>query len=265
LVTGPQDPRYGDDLGYRIDRAAYALPEVSFSPDELAVLGLAARAWQQASLSHAAGTALLKLRGAGVDPDESALLGLEPRVGASEPAFSALWAAVRDRHPVRFEYRGPKDTTAATRSVEPWGLLSRSGRWYLVGLDRDRDAPRVFRVGRVVGIVVSAGAAGSVVVPPGTDIRDHLRRLDPPRRQGIATVRVRAGAGFGLRRHATAVADSAVEGWDELEVPYHHADQLASELIGYGPAVVVIGPESVRTAVVERLRAMVAQPSEAAI
>lgn len=255
LVTGPQDPLHGDDLGYRIDRAAYELPEVSFSSDELAVLGLAARAWQQASLSRAAGTAVLKLRATGVDPDESGLLALEPRVGAGEPAFADLWTAVRDRVPVRFPYRGPRDAAARTRSVEPWGLLSRGGRWYLVGLDRDRDAPRVFRVGRISGDVVVDGPRGSVVVPPGTDIREQLRRMDPPPPREMATVRVRAGAGLGLRRQASATT-AAGPGWDLLSVPYRDVDRFAAELLGYGPTIVVIGPDAVRTAVVQRLREM---------
>ena len=51
LVTSFEDPLFEDEVGYRVDREAYALPEVSFEPDELAVLGLASRVWQQASLA----------------------------------------------------------------------------------------------------------------------------------------------------------------------------------------------------------------------
>ena len=42
---------FDDELGYRIDQREYALPEITFEPDELAVLGLASRAWAQASLA----------------------------------------------------------------------------------------------------------------------------------------------------------------------------------------------------------------------
>ena len=48
VTTGGNDAWFDDEVGYRVDRAAYALPEVSFTPDELAVLGLASRVWQQA-------------------------------------------------------------------------------------------------------------------------------------------------------------------------------------------------------------------------
>jgi len=225
------------------------MPEVSFSPDELAVLGLAARAWQQASLSHAAGTAVLKLRADGVDPDESALLGLEPRVGAAEEAFAPLWAAVRDRYPVRFTYRGPRDAAPAGRSVEPWGLLSRSGRW-LPGRTRPRPGrvpgfpgrPGGGRRDRGRGVGLGGGPAGYRHPRP-------VARMDPPRPREVATVRVRGrsrpgpaspGESGGVGRRGLGPAGAPL---------IATADQLAAEVIAYGPAVVVLGPDAARNAV----------------
>ena len=62
LVTEPVDAYFDDEPGYRIDGREYALPEISFEPDELAVLGLASRAWAQASLAGPAAQALRKLQ-----------------------------------------------------------------------------------------------------------------------------------------------------------------------------------------------------------
>ena len=56
------------ELGYRIERQAYELPEIKLEPDEAAVLGLAAQVWQRAALAGAASGALLKLRAAGIEP-----------------------------------------------------------------------------------------------------------------------------------------------------------------------------------------------------
>src|SRR5215211_7844316 len=108
LLTSFDNPLFEDEVGYRVDRAAYALPEVSFEPDELAVLGLASRVWQQATLAGPASRALIKLKAAGVEPDESSLVGIEPRVRTSEPAFEPIYAAVRDRQPVSFPYRAAR-------------------------------------------------------------------------------------------------------------------------------------------------------------
>ena len=134
LATTHADPLFDDEVGYRIDRDAYALPEVSFEPDEMTVLGLASRVWQQASLAGPAARALTKLKAAGVEPDEGSLIGLEPRVRTSEPAFEPLWAAVRDRVPVRFPYRRSGSSDSTERHVEPWAVASWHGRWYLTGL-----------------------------------------------------------------------------------------------------------------------------------
>lgn len=257
--TGPQESYFGDEVGYRIHRDAYALPEVRFAPDELAVLGLAARAWQQASMSQAAGTALLKLRAAGAEADLGALTGLEPRVSASEPAFDALWTAVRDRAPVAFDYRSASGVAPARRAVEPWGLLTRNGRWYLVGHDRGRDAPRVFRVSRIVGDVRREGLDASVVVPEGVDVRDQLRTMVAPEPRRSATVAVPAGGAPGLRRWATSTSPGE-DGWETLEIPYWRAAQLAAELVPYGASARVLEPAEVRDAVLARLQALAEAP-----
>ena len=53
LATAVIDPLFDDELGYRIDKREYALPEIAFEPDEVAALTLAGRAWARASGGHA--------------------------------------------------------------------------------------------------------------------------------------------------------------------------------------------------------------------
>ncbi len=201
-----------DEAGYRIPRQAYVLPEIRLEPDEAAVLSLAARVWRQAELAGAAAGALLKLRAAGVDAEETAETGIEPRLLAGEAAFGPLWEAVRDRRPVTFAYRAAGRSEPQQRHLQPWGVVNRHGRWYVAGHDTDRDAARVFRLSRIEGDVRFSGPAGSVSVPDGTDVRETVREWDtqPPAAQRTATVRVRPGAGHGLRRHATPGPDSPV-------------------------------------------------------
>src|ERR1700722_4079409 len=148
LETGFNSP--GDDeAGYRIPRQAYVLPEIRLEPDEAAVLSLAARVWRQAELAGAAAGALLKLRAAGVDAQETAQPGIEPRLLAGEAAFGPLWEAVRDRRPVTFAYRAAGRSEPQQRHLQPWGVVNRHGRWYVAGYDDDRDAARVFRLSRI--------------------------------------------------------------------------------------------------------------------
>src|SRR5258708_33207087 len=64
-----------DEVGYRIPRQAYELPDIRLEPDEAAVLAVAARVWHRAELAGAAAGALLKLRAAGVEAEGAAQPG----------------------------------------------------------------------------------------------------------------------------------------------------------------------------------------------
>ena len=249
LVTGSDSAWFEDEVGYRIDRDAYSLPEISFTAAELAVLGLASRVWQQASLAGPAARALVKLKALGVESDEGSLVGVEPRVRTSEPAFDPLYAAARDRAPVSFTYATARTGEVGLRQVEPWVITSWHGRWYLVGHDRDRGAARVFRLDRVQGRVRRLGAAGSFDVPEDLDARALVSGLATDLPVRTARVRLAPGAGQGLRMRAVASGDD-----DVVEIPFHDVAEVADQIAGHGPDARVEGPDDVRDAVLERLR-----------
>jgi len=257
LVTSVIDPLFDDEVGYRIDRREYALPEIAFSPDEVAALGLAGRAWTQASLAGSATTALRKLRSAGVELDDSSLVGIEPRVRTTEAAFEPVRKAVFARQPISFTYRKPEGDSSV-RTVQPWGLAWWRGRWYCTGHDVDRDAERVFRLSRIEGPVRSTGRPGGYVVPAEHDPRALIQVFDPaPGTPQPAVLRVRVGAGNTLRRRARTVGD-VDDLWSLVDLDYTDVEQLADEISGFGPDVVVEQPEELRDAVVRRLRGALA-------
>ena len=256
LETGTDTHAHDDEPGYRIARRDYELPEVVLEPDEAAALGLAARLWQSAPLAGATGSALLKLQAAGIDvtPVSGAL---EPRVAASEPAFAGCLAAVRDGRAVTFTYRTSGTAAPARRHVQPWGVVSWRGRWYVVGHDTDRGAPRVFRMSRIVGAAEPVGPAGAVVPPPGTDLRAAVGRMAVDEPRETARVSLRPGAGWELRREATASAeDPDREGWTVVDVGFADPERLADRVTGYGADAVVLSPDLARDAVVRRLRGL---------
>jgi proteasome accessory factor B len=261
LETGLNHP-FDEDLGYRIRQQAYQLPELRLEADEAAVLGLAARVWRRAELAGAAAGALLKLRAAGIDtagPDGSderpSSRGIEPRLGTPEPAFGPLWESVRDRRPVTFSYRAAGRSDPQRRELEPWGVVNRHGRWYVAGRDRGRDAIRVFRLSRIAGPVKFCGPAGSVTVPDGTDVRELVRDWDSvPAPEHTAVLRVRVGAGVGLRQHAVMVQPDGAPGWDLVTTRFADVDWFADNAASFGPDAVVLDPPDLRDAVIRRLK-----------
>jgi proteasome accessory factor C len=281
LETG-QDG-FGDEVGYRIRRDDYALPEIRLSPDEAAALALAARLWSTASLAAPAASALRKLaaggaatgpqlggRGggdlaAGPGPAELfGLDGLEPRVDATEAAFEPCLSAVQERRAIRFPYRKPGEPEPVERLVEPWGVLSWRGRWYLAGHDRRRGAPRVFRLSRVAGPVRPVGPAGAVAVPAGVDLRAMVTRStsSSPERLRTATLAVRVGAGHALRRRARPLPAppdgraGAGSDMDVLRIGFVDVERMARWVAGYGADVVALDPPDLRAEIVRRLAAV---------
>ena len=252
LVTEPYDVFFDDEPGYRIDRREYALPEISFASDELAVLGLASRAWTQATLAGPAAQAMRKLEAAGVERDDSSLIGIVPMVRTVEPAFEAVKDAVLAHTPAAFTYRTAGTGQVATRHVQPWAIASWHGHWYLTGFDTDRSAPRVFRLARIEGEVAVDGRPGSYEVPENHQPSAMISNVSTDHDPRQASLKVRAGAGHSLRRQART-AEELDDTWSQLVVDYTDTEAFAAEICGFGPDVLVIGSDELREAVIRRL------------
>lgn len=256
---------FEDEVGYRIDPADYALPDLELIPQELAVLGLAAREWQHASLARPATLALQKLA-VGADGDELArpVALLERLAAPPDPAFDPVRAACRQRRVIEFGYRSHGSAETVERRVQPWGLVRWRGRWYLTGHDLGRDDRRVFRLSRVVGEVRAVGRGGAFEVPADHDgvamVEESFRGLTTIT-PSPAVLRVRAGAGHELRRRARTVGQVDDE-WDLIDIDHGILDAFADEVASYGGDVVVEQPAHLREAVVRRLRASLAAHDE---
>ncbi|GAA3544231.1 helix-turn-helix transcriptional regulator [Nocardioides daeguensis] len=255
------DPLFEDEVGYRIPPEAFALPDVELTPEEAAVVGIASRVWQHATMAQATTDAVRKLTAAGIDVDLDALEIARPLLTAEEPAFEACWVAVCERNAIEFDYQRPDADAPMRRRVQPWGVVRYSGRWYLVGYDADRAAERVFRLSRVQGEVKLVGPPRAYDVPPETDVRAIARRMAPPMPNTTAVLLVRKGAGHGLRRAAERIevgveGPDARTGWDRL-VLVRPTQGLADEVLSHGPDVVLVEPVAIREQVVARLEQVV--------
>ena len=278
-----QTPDDGTD-GYRIPPGEFALPQLTFTPAETAALGLAARLWETTALAGPGSNAIRKIRdAAAADPEaahqaEAAAL-LQPRVRTGDPAFSPIYAAVRAGRAVEFAYRKSPVGPGEPRRVEPWGLVSLAGRWYLVGFDTERQARRTFRLSRIVGRVKPVGRAGVATVPEGLDLLGLVADSVEIPADRLTTLLIRPGTGTGLRRCAdraggsggpgAAGAGSAQgdehqqdvdldpvgrhAGWDAVRMPFAHLWDTARMIAEHGPDVFVVDPPDLREAVIRLL------------
>jgi proteasome accessory factor B len=140
--------------------------------------------------------------------------------------------------------------------VQPWGVVAWHGRWYLVGQDLDRAAPRVFRLSRVVGMPKATGPAAAFEPPEGLDLAEVVAG-QVTGEERLVVVRVRPGTAIGLRRHATPLGP-ADDGDDRLQLRTTELGRLADQLAAYGSDVLVEAPAEMRDAVVARLTRLAA-------
>ncbi|MGH3912751.1 MAG: helix-turn-helix transcriptional regulator [Pseudonocardiaceae bacterium] len=251
-------PGFDVGEGYRIARRDYELPDIDLEPDEAAAVALAARLWDSSQLAGAAQGALRKLRAAGVEVDTDNPAVVEPRVRAAEPALTPLISAVQAGQAVTFPHRKHPAADPAVRTVEPWGVVSWRGRWYVVGHDRDRQATRCFRVSRIVGPVRTVGGSAAVSRPDGMDLLKIVAdSAEPPSAAHTARLWLAQGRAQGLRRHATVLSALTVDGVDgdlvRMELPSW--DIAARWIAGYGPDAAVVEPAALADAVRARLLA----------
>ncbi|MBB4914016.1 helix-turn-helix transcriptional regulator [Streptosporangium saharense] len=142
----------GPDGGYRLD-AGTQLPPLLFDDDQAVALAVALQlaTTSGVGVEEAAVRALHTVRQVMPVRLRHRVDGLQvtaverpgtPQV--SGDVLMALGAAVHAREVLRFTY-----TSQETRRVEPYHLVARGGRWYLVAWDLDRDDWRVFRADRI--------------------------------------------------------------------------------------------------------------------
>jgi proteasome accessory factor B len=270
LETGPVS-RFDSAEGYRIKHDDYALPDIALTADEAAAVAVAVQLWQSPELITATQRAVLKLRAAGVDieaidsstsPVSIASASAMPGIRGSEYLLPILLSAIDSGQAVQFQHRYSRVEPYTIRTVEPWGVVTHRGRWYLVGKDRDRDAVRTFRLSRIGAEVTPIGPVSAVRKPDGVDLRDIVANVVGEAPTGVeARVWVADGRATALRRGGTVIERTTSGGrvGDVVAIDIGSLDRLAREVAGYGADAVVLEPESLRDEVLARLRAQAGQ------
>lgn len=241
----------GSDAGrtaYSIDRSSYQKVDFGLTESEMAAL-------QEAAALVQIGTSWGKqavrwLGGEVVEP----VTAEAARVSAQEPVLPLLWTAVAESREAMFGYHGKQ------RRVRPYGLLARSGFWYLIAHDVDRDAQVAYRVDRIDG-GVTVGEPGQFVRPDGFSM-DTAYQRDPKVFPGgdaeLAIVRVDHRVAPTVLRELgdDAIVADHPDGSVDVRVPCGNRIAFRSWLFAMVDRAEVISPESVRHEVVALLEAM---------
>ena len=248
-IEMPEDPGSNHHLRYRIPKGLYDLPaDVTFTPDELMLLKLAATVWREGSLSADSRRALTKLNSLGIDSSDP-VLGYAPLLRAREASFEPLTKALDRGLLVSFRYLKPGEVSPQLRRVAPRAIVLHDGRWHLYATDQAAAAPRTFLLSRIVGSIVSIPGS-TAEIGSGNESQQALEGLDALWNAQVASVAVLPGTDAALR---LGKRDTTVDPTHALTLHYTDLNILADELAGYGPEVLVLSPPALRAAVLERL------------
>jgi proteasome accessory factor B len=245
IELGTFDPLFEDEAGYRITPASYQLDLGELDGTDIALLSLAASAWSGAALERESTSALVKLASMGIDSDSEALSLLTPLVSATNENFAIITEAIIRRSEIEFEYVSA-DLSIHTRRIAPYSLRGHSGSWYLVGLDREKDSLRTFRLDRITTEVKVEKNGNAFEIP------DQLPALSGYEVKEFALLRIRKNRGHQLRSLATLLESG--EEWDEISLPIVDVSWLLRTILWHRDDVIALEPATLRKSVIDSLQ-----------
>lgn len=143
----------GPDGGYRL-AAGSELPPLLFDDDQAVAIAVALQTVPSSGIDIDEGAARALATVRQVMPsrlrhrvDGIRFTGAQNATRVDPAVLEAASAAVRDRRVLRFDYGADRDRPA--RRTEPYAVVAREGRWYLLAWDLEADDWRTFRLDRM--------------------------------------------------------------------------------------------------------------------
>jgi predicted DNA-binding transcriptional regulator YafY len=173
-------------------------------------------------------------------------------------------AVSRDRK-LKIRYRKADyrsgETASSERIVDPLGLVAKGNTWYLVA--QTSNGLRTFRVSRMQEAVLLERASER---PADFDLRAYWKnsteQFTEARTRFSAILRMSPSAARGVRmwRIASALENDKSadpEGWESLRVQFENEEEACFVVLGFGPRVEVIGPQTLKDRVLENVAQLV--------
>lgn len=161
------------------------------------------------------------------------------------PYLPAVADAVWNSRVLHVRYRRWREPTDVERRLEPYGLVLKAGRWYVVA----GPGPRTFRVDQILELAVSDEefsrpedfGLAAYWTAYQRDFHDRLH-------QGEAVVRVAPGAQLSgpAARAAETNARPDKDGWIQATVPIESIDHAHAEFLRLGTDIEVLAPAELR-------------------
>jgi proteasome accessory factor C len=180
---------------------------------------------------------------------------LDPDYSPEMPGrLGKLEGAISKQRTIKFPYYSISRNRQSERAVNPYGLLSDNGSWYVIGQDLDRKDIRTFRVSRIRGdIRFATRRERDFRIPQDFDIDVYRGR--PPWQIGdvVGEARIElAGDTAWWVERAYGTAGQLEDGVFVTE--YSTVSQLASWILRQDGRAIPLEPDELRREVAQALR-----------
>ncbi|MET9828126.1 YafY family protein [Streptomyces sp. NPDC006385] len=157
------------------------------------------------------------------------------------PYLPAVADAVWNSRVLHVRYRRWREPTDVERRLEPYGLVLKAGRWYVVA----GPGPRTYRVDQILEL---ATTDEEFTRPDGFELAAYwmayLRGFHDRLRPAVAVVRL--APGVTLTGPVKGDAHQEEDGWTRLTVPIESVDQAHAEFLRLGTGIEVLQPPELR-------------------
>jgi predicted DNA-binding transcriptional regulator YafY len=180
---------------------------------------------------------------------------LDPDYSPEMPGrLGKLEGAISKQRTIKFPYYSISRNRQSERTVNPYGLLSDNGSWYLIGQDLDRKDIRTFRVSRIRGdIRFATRRERDFRIPADFDIDEYRGR--PPWQigdiVGEARVELAGDTAWWVDR---AYGNAGRLEDDVFVTDYSSAPQLAAWILRQDGRAIPLEPDELRREVAQALR-----------
>ena len=260
-LQSQRDEFTGEEL-YTLRSEQYFLPQLELENEELAALQTALYLLEgkfayAEPLRLALQNLALGRPGFAEPPSDTALRVevLDPDYSPEMPGrLAKLEGAISKQRTVKFDYWSISRDKHAERTLNPYALFNDRGKWYVVGLDLDRDALRTFRVSRIEGdIKFATRRERDFRIPSDFDVSEFRGR---PEWQigdlvGEARIEVRGDTAWWVQR---AYGSTGRLEDDVFITEYSSIAQLSSWVLRQDGRAVPLEPEELRRDVAAALR-----------
>jgi proteasome accessory factor C len=180
---------------------------------------------------------------------------LDPDYSPEMPGrLGKLEGAISKQRTIKFPYYSISRNRQSERTLNPYGLLSDNGSWYVIGQDLDRTDIRTFRVSRIRGdIRFATRRERDFRIPPDFDIDEYRGR--PPWQIGdlVGEARIElAGDTAWWVERAFGRAGELEDG--VFVTDYSSLPQLASWILRQDGRAIPLEPDDLRREVAQALR-----------